>query len=637
MSPSVTFWVNTLTSLGICLTASASFLLLLGMNPRRRLNQTLGVLAACTAIVGLGSAISSISYWLNDSGLENGSGFGNPLFWIELAAAGFYFVGPALLACAVAYAESTVPVGKTDQNVASSQTRLSRLAAIIGFLVGLGLLPAIFSHGIIVELYMDQANLLRLKLSDLGYVASAGPVLFQLLAILLFWKIRKRPGGSILATSTAIWMAGSIFVILVTVPLPIQSLTFATSTILTGYAVFKYRIFDPPSTLTEQLEAKVTKLNRELHQARNELQRLNIQQLAIAQISREISQITDTTAILERLPDLIHELLGYQHIYIYEPDETNQYLVVRAAAGTDAKKVLTNRHEIPIGRGSLAGQVAFNHRAQLAEAQDEEAVYFTGTALPGARAEMALPLMVGDRLYGLLDLQSIHRGAFSDEDLAIMSSLTDQVAIALENALRFQETSPALVDSERSQKAYFHRLSESTVGAPELSGAYVYTETEGVIETSINSAWSGEMSQAVSTGPVLTKDGNDEHASLTLPILVRDRIIGAMQLRHKSGREWQPEEVDALSDLSERLGLALESARLSETAQQRTAQERIIREITDQMQQATDMEMLMRITVNQLNQALGGSRGYVRLGTELDMRPLIGNAQKGEGEGRDDG
>jgi len=636
MSPSFTFWLNTLTSLGIFLAASASFLLLLGTGLRQRLNQTFVVLAVCTALLGLGSATSSVSYWLNYRVLENGSGFGNPLFWIELAAAGFYFVGPALLACAVAYAESTAPVDTTGRNIVSSQTRLSRLAAVIGFLVGLALLPAIFSHGIIDELYMDQADILRLKLSDLGYLAGAGPVLFQLLAILLFWKNRKRPGGSILTAGVAIWMTGSVSVLHVTVPFPVQSLTLAISTILTAYAVSKHRIINPSPTLTEQLEAKVAKLNRELHQARNELQRLNIQQHAIGQISREISQITDPTAILERLPELIHELLGYQHIYVYEPDDTNRYLVIRAAAGTDAKTVLANRHEIPIGRGSLAGQVAVNHRPQVAEAQDEEAVYFTGTALQGARAEMALPLMVGDRLYGLLDIQSIHRGAFSDEDLTIMSSLTDQVAISLENAIRFQDAYPVLVDSERSQGKHWHRASKWTVGAPEHSGAYIYTEAGGVTETSIDTAWAPEMSQAITSGLVLSNDGNNEPASLALPISARGRIIGAMQLRHKSGREWQPEEIDALSDIAERLGLALESARLFEAAQQRTARERIIREITDQMQQATDMETLMRITANQLNLALGGSGGYVRLGTEPDVRSLSGNAQKDEGEGRDD-
>jgi GAF domain-containing protein len=621
VSPSTNFWVNTLTSLGICLIASTLLLLILAVGARRRLNLSLGVLAASTAIVGLGLAVSSLSFWLNFRVLENGGGFGEPLFWMQLAAAGLYFVGPALLAFAIAFAESSILVGNASRKIKSPQTRLSRLATIIGYLIGLGLLPAIFGNRVIAELYMDRADILRLKLTDLGSVVSAGPVLLQFLALLLFWQSRKRLGGWMLTLSTGIWMAGSIFVIVARRPFPVASLTLGMSTLITGYAVFKHRIFDPALVPTQRLKAEIADRTAELQQVQNRLQHFHSRQLAVGQICRALGQITDPRSLLQHLPDLIHKHLGYQHVYLYEPDVANRYLVVRAAAGSTAATVLENPREQRIGRGSLVGQVAVHRQPRVAETQGEEAVFFTGTALSGARAEMAVPLMVGDRLLAVLDLQSINLGAFSDKDLAIMTTLVDQVAITLDHARRLQETQSALADLAKTQRQNWQHVPESGANGPEKASAYVYSEGGGVTEVSPKAAWTPEMSEAVTSGFVLSQDGENEQASLSLPIVVREQTIGALQLRHKSGREWQPEEIETLGKVTERLGLALEAKRLSLEAQQRSAHEQVISKITDQMQRATDMETLMQITANELKQALGGSRVYVRLGTDPHDMP----------------
>jgi GAF domain-containing protein len=81
--------------------------------------------------------------------------------------------------------------------------------------------------------------------------------------------------------------------------------------------------------------------------------------------------------------------------------------------------------------------------------------------------------------------------------------------------------------------------------------------------------------------------------------------------------------------LTEQIGVALESARLYQDTQRRAGRERILREISDRMQGAADLETLMRIATEELNQALGGSRAYVRLGT-VALQPPNGDQQTGE-------
>jgi GAF domain-containing protein len=86
-----------------------------------------------------------------------------------------------------------------------------------------------------------------------------------------------------------------------------------------------------------------------------------------------------------------------------------------------------------------------------------------------------------------------------------------------------------------------------------------------------------------------------------------------------------------LQTLTEQLGAALESARLYQDTQRRAARERILREISDRMQGAADMETLMRIAAEELNKALGASRTYVRLGTEA-LPSSNGDEPSGEGD-----
>jgi GAF domain-containing protein len=83
-------------------------------------------------------------------------------------------------------------------------------------------------------------------------------------------------------------------------------------------------------------------------------------------------------------------------------------------------------------------------------------------------------------------------------------------------------------------------------------------------------------------------------------------------------RQWTDEEIVLVEAVAERMALAAENLRLFDETQRRAERERVIREISDQMQRATGMEALMRIMAEGLNRALGGSRTYVRLGRGRD-------------------
>lgn len=108
-------------------------------------------------------------------------------------------------------------------------------------------------------------------------------------------------------------------------------------------------------------------------------------------------------------------------------------------------------------------------------------------------------------------------------------------------------------------------------------------------------------------------------AVANIPLRTKERVIGQVVVLRSEAGPFSGNAMQLYEMLSDQAAVALERARLLEQAQRRAARERLIGQITDQMQRATDMEDLMRITAEGLNSMLGGSRTFVRMGTVGDL------------------
>ena len=104
---------------------------------------------------------------------------------------------------------------------------------------------------------------------------------------------------------------------------------------------------------------------------------------------------------------------------------------------------------------------------------------------------------------------------------------------------------------------------------------------------------------------------------MVVPLKLREQVIGTMALletRHQ--RMWTAEEVAMTETIAEQVALTVENLRLMDETQRRAVRERLVSEISDRMQRATDMADLMRITAEGLNEALNSSRTLVQMKTE---------------------
>src|SRR5690606_24076061 len=116
--------------------------------------------------------------------------------------------------------------------------------------------------------------------------------------------------------------------------------------------------------------------------------------------------------------------------------------------------MLARGHRLKVGETGLVGFVSGTGRPRVALDTGADAVFFNNPDLPNTRSEMALPLRVGETVIGVLDVQSTEPNAFSQEDIAILTTLADQVSIAIQNARQNEATRKALAESEALSKQF---------------------------------------------------------------------------------------------------------------------------------------------------------------------------------------
>ncbi len=115
--------------------------------------------------------------------------------------------------------------------------------------------------------------------------------------------------------------------------------------------------------------------------------------------------------------------------------------------------MLERNHRLRVGEQGIVGNVTRSGIPRVAMDVGDDAVFFDNPDLPETHSEMALPLQISSQVIGALDVQSTETGAFTDEDIQMLSLLANQVSLAIENARLFEDTRRALAESEASQPA----------------------------------------------------------------------------------------------------------------------------------------------------------------------------------------
>lgn len=170
----------------------------------------------------------------------------------------------------------------------------------------------------------------------------------------------------------------------------------------------------------------------------------------IAETGKQLTQLQSLSELMPQLVREVSQTFNYDSMGLLLVDEATNEVVVRETIGLERTKHLGFR--VPITdqvSGGIVGRVAHQGVAHLSPDVRAETHYIETVA--NTRSELAVPLKIKDRVIGVLDVQSVTPGGVTQKDLLILTTLADQVAIALENARLYEEIAQA--HDELSQKA----------------------------------------------------------------------------------------------------------------------------------------------------------------------------------------
>jgi GAF domain-containing protein len=371
-----------------------------------------------------------------------------------------------------------------------------------------------------------------------------------------------------------------------------------------------------------------------------------------AEIARDISSSLDLDELLEKAVELIRSRFNFYHAAIFLKDLPGEFVVIREATGDAGAQLKRAGHKLGIGSKSVVGYAAGHGEPLIVNDTTRDTNYYANPILPETRAEAALPLKVGDRIVGVLDVQSKQAYAFSDENLRTLQILTDQLAIAVVNTELFAETQEHL-----AQHRLLHHITTTaasgttleealqsavnglqvTLGGDRVSILLANREKKllevraavgyasDVLELQIPlgsgiTGWAASHRRTLRVNNVLLdtryiEGSPNTRSEMAIPLLYRSELLGVLNVESEQLGAYAENDEELLGTLGGSLAAIIANARLLEQIRARAERERVLFEISDKIRRTTDMETILTTTVSELTRAVGASSATIRLGT----------------------
>lgn len=295
-------------------------------------------------------------------------------------------------------------------------------------------------------------------------------------------------------------------------------------------------------------------------------------------IARQTAEIQDLGEILNNVVNLVTDQFGFYHTGIFLINETGNEVILQATSSEGGRRMMEKGYSMAVGTQGIVGYVAAQKKSRIALDVGTDAVFFNNPNLPMTRSEVAIPLLIRNRVLGVLDIQSDKPQAFTHDEIDVLEILADQVAIAIENARLLDESQAALMQLEavtalRTREAWGQKLQEKE---------HVYTYTP--------------------LGLRAGKSKEQEEGASIIPINLRGQPIGSISIYRKGNPTWNKVDEDLIAEVATQVGLAIDNIRLLEEATQRARQEQTIGELAARFSQSLDIDSLLQTAVRELGQ-----------------------------------
>ena len=320
----------------------------------------------------------------------------------------------------------------------------------------------------------------------------------------------------------------------------------------------------------------------------------------LARIGQEINASLNLDEVLARAAASVKELVDYEIFAVLLPEEGTNQLYFRFAIGHRPEVVENWR--VPIGEGITGTAVELGQPIRVNDV-GKDSRYLN--ALEGVQSELAVPLMVKGQAVGVLDIQSRERDYFTPVQENILNLLATRIATAIENARLFeraqrQADTLLLLNELGRETSSILDLAELLRRAAELTKRIIdyhifsillYDEDERVFRHRVTAKFGQHVMQKFSVPlhegivgaaaalrrPVVVPDVSldpryimlnpETRSELAVPMVLKNRVVGVMDLESAQINYFTPEHVQALSILAANLAVSIENAMLYEQLQ----------------------------------------------------------------------
>jgi GAF domain-containing protein len=324
---------------------------------------------------------------------------------------------------------------------------------------------------------------------------------------------------------------------------------------------------------------------------------------AATEIAHEVTGLLERQELLERAVQLVSRRLELERVAVYLLDPLNQEISLVAAAGHGVREAAGDELEARGDQEEVPPGVVWASTTKKVQVEAS-----------ASGQELALPLMVGGVVVGVMDVYAARLAEFDETEVAALQAMADQLAVALENARLFGDVQSNLREIDALYRHYTAEAWQRFVD----SGFEPVHRWRGAGEVP-DEAWRDLFDEVRNTGRPVTKldtrgEAKGAQYLLAVPIRLRDAGIGVLGFyRPAAAGPWGMGEIAAVEAIASRLGFATDNLRLLKETQRRAARDRIVDQITGKVQATMDLDTILKTAVRELGGTLGARSATIEI------------------------
>jgi GAF domain-containing protein len=398
----------------------------------------------------------------------------------------------------------------------------------------------------------------------------------------------------------------------------------------------------------ELLERLAAPIAGAIHSANllEEAQKRTYQLETTAEIAREASTTLEQDELLRYTLQLVQDRFEFYHASIFLIDSSGEFAVVQESTGEAGAKMKADGHKLAVGSQSIIGNVTANKKPLVVNDVKADPTHKFNPLLPDTRAELGIPIMLGEKVLGALDVQSTTPYAFSPNEIEVLQIFANQLAVAINNAALFSVTQENLAQHRlihhittvaASAASIEDAISGAVQGLRVTIGDYVSillldtktnmlrvqasagydNEIDGV-EIPIGEGITGLAAQNTETIVVNNVSADDRYvpgkegiqSEMAIPLVYRNETLGVLNVESENLNAFDEHYEDILNTLANSLSAVIINARLAD-------RQKNLFDVTTKIRQSVDMETILETTATELTKALQARKARIQVGGDL--------------------